>query len=146
MTCISRFRYVRTKSQQNEFPLERIFNMLRITDSSVKGSKTSVQLLMTPISRMAEHGRVANLYHRGGHNGWHISTVISARGYQRLTLLQTLRPKFLTVICRSATTVRNVLCLCRWPGDPVLVTRRFLWPQREHGTLCRCPCKQLHHS
>jgi len=43
--------------------------MLRITDSSVKGSKTSVQLLMTPISRMAEHGRVANLYHRGGHNG-----------------------------------------------------------------------------
>jgi len=38
------------------------------------------------------------------------------------------------------------LCSCRRPGDPVLVTRCFLWPQREHGTLCRCPCIQLHHS
>jgi len=27
-----------------------------------------------------------------------------------------------------------------------LHSTRFLWPQREHGTLCRCPCEQLHHS
>ena len=34
--------------------------------------------------------------------------------------------------------------LLPWVQGRALATGRFLWPQREHGTLCRFPCEQFH--
>jgi len=48
------------------------------------------------------------------------------------------------VACLFGHNSQCSLCSCRRPGGRALATGRFLWPQREHGTLCRFPCEQFH--